>query len=249
MKKDALLEFKLQGKRIKVITAYDFSQAKCAEAANMDAVLVGDSLANVVLGLGSTRSVGMDEMTLFTAAVSRGLRNTLLIADMPFGADENPALALQNAKKLVNAGADFVKLEGPRYSAIRELVAKGIPVVGHLGLTPQTALNFKQVGNDPVEAEVIFEQSLELQNAGISALVLEHIPSALGEKITKALEIPTIGIGAGKQCGGQVLVWHDALGCNKGPVPKIARKFASIYDTALEGLEAYGAWVETEEEI
>ncbi len=238
---------KAQRKKAKVITAYEFSQAKIAEAANMDALLVGDSLSNVVLGRDRTMDVGMQEMLLFTKAVALGTKKSHLMTDLPYASDTDPEKTVENAKLLIAAGADSVKIEGVKYEQIKALISEGIQVVGHLGLTPQTAKNFKQVGQTIVEAEAMQIAALELEKLGCIAIVLEHIPSDLAEKITQSLTISTIGIGAGKKCDGQVLVFHDALGLFEGDVPKIAKKFTSIFEVAVKGLNEYTQWVEEED--
>ena len=193
---------KKKGEKIKVITAYELSQARIAEAAGMNVLLVGDSLANVVLGRERTNDIGMDEMLLFTKAVSMGAQELHIIADMPYKSDVSPYKALENARKLISAGAHSVKLEGEKYTQIEAILQEGIPVVGHLGLTPQTAKSFAQVGKDPKEATAMKKAAKELEELGVSAIVLEHIPSQLAKEITESLSISTIGIGAGKDCDG-----------------------------------------------
>jgi 3-methyl-2-oxobutanoate hydroxymethyltransferase len=236
-------KFSESAKRIIVLTAYDAFLAKLAEESGVDLILVGDSLANVVLGYNSTRMVGMDEMLLFTSAVSRSVKHTHILADMPWKSDQNPGLALVNAYRFIEAGAHSVKIEGEKYNEIAHLSRSGISVVGHLGLTPQTAVRFSQVGKDPVERDKIIIAAHRLQDSGISALVLEHVPGDLAEKLTNELSIPVIGIGAGHGTDGQVLVIHDVLGMFKGDVPKIAKKFADLHELGIEGLNRYTQWV------
>ena len=203
----------LKGKEpIVMLTAYNCPIARCVEEAGAAVILVGDSLAMVEMGFESTRDVTVDQMAYHIGAVRRGARDTHIIGDMPYGSDETPATAIKNAKKLINAGADSVKLEGPKYTVVKALVDAGIDVVGHTGLTPQTASNFKQVGKSDEEAAQVLEVAKKLQDAGCFMVVLEHIPATLGKKISSSLSVPTIGIGAGADCDGQVLVINDVVG-------------------------------------
>jgi 3-methyl-2-oxobutanoate hydroxymethyltransferase len=164
------------------------------------------------MGLESTREVTMDHMCDNVAAVRRGAPGTHVIGDMPFRSDDTPEIALQNARRFLSAGADSVKLEGPKYNVIEALRSERIEVVGHTGLTPQTAANFKQVGRQPEEARRVLQEAQGLARAGCFLVVLEHIPSDLGREITKAIPVPTVGIGAGSDCDGQVLVINDVIG-------------------------------------
>jgi 3-methyl-2-oxobutanoate hydroxymethyltransferase len=222
-----------------VITAYDAPFAARAEIAGVDAILVGDSAANTVLGYASTREVGMEAMLILTGAVARGARNTHIIGDMPYGSDESVDAALDNARRFIAAGAHSVKMEGAKVEIARALVGAGIPVVGHLGLLPQTAQNFKQVARDDQEKARLLEEALSLETAGICALVLEHIPSDLGEKVTRRLSIPTIGIGAGPKTDGQVMVMHDVLGLSSRRLPPFAKAFAAVGQEIEAGLTRY----------
>ncbi|MGL1902637.1 MAG: 3-methyl-2-oxobutanoate hydroxymethyltransferase [Fibrobacterales bacterium] len=235
---------KKSGQKISVLTAYDVNFARLLEEVQIDAILVGDSAANVVWGHGSTRDIGMEEMILSTAAVARGARNTHIISDMPYQSDSSVELALENGQKLVAAGAHSVKIEGTKFDQIKALTEKGIDVVGHLGLTPQTATSLKQVGKSDSEAEQMIDDALQLQQLGAIAIVLEHIPDALGGLISDKISIPTIGCGAGKLCDGQVMVLHDMLGIPGGKYPPFSKQFADLNALVKQAFSDYKAWVE-----
>lgn len=227
-------------KPISMITAYDAPFARMAEAAGIDMILVGDSGANVVLGMQSTRDIGMAEMLVFVAAARRGAPNTHIVADMPWQSERTPAEAVMNAKKFLEAGANSVKIEGARSEILEALKKEKISVVGHLGLLPQSATSFKQQGQSPEEASRIYEEAKLCARCGVFALVLEHIPESLGAHISQALQdIPTIGIGAGKKVDGQVLVLHDALGLHPFRIPPFAEKFADLYGAGVQGIQNY----------
>jgi 3-methyl-2-oxobutanoate hydroxymethyltransferase len=242
-----LAEMKRRGERIVMITAYDAPSGAVADAAGVDIVLVGDSAAMVMLGHDSTVPATMEEMLFLTRAVTRGARRPLVVADMPFGSfqvsDED---ALQNAIRFVKeTGADGVKLEGAgsSLSRVRALTDAGIPVMGHLGLTPQTATmlgGFKAQGRTATQAVQLYEDALALQAAGCFALVLEAVPAAVAAEITRALEIPTIGIGAGVACDGQVLVWHDLLGLYQGHAPRFVKQYAELQPLIQDAVARYG---------
>lgn len=225
-----------------MMTAYDLWTARVLEAAGIDMILVGDSLANVMLGRETTRDIGMNEMLLFTAAVANGAPQSHIVADMPWKSDHSPEEAVQNARKLVEAGAHSVKIEGPAFEVIDAVVQNVTPVVAHLGLTPQTAQSFRQQGRTPDAARRIREEALGVEKAGAYALVLEHVPADLAAQITSELHIPVIGIGAGPDCDGQVLVFHDALGISP-KIPPFAKKFTNLFDTAVQGVHDYISWV------
>jgi 3-methyl-2-oxobutanoate hydroxymethyltransferase len=241
-----LAEMKRRGDRIVMVTAYDAPGARFADGAGIDVVLVGDSAAMVVLGHDSTVPATMDEMVFLTRAVTRGARRPLVVADMPFGSfqvsDEH---ALENAIRFVkDAGADAVKLEGagPMLSRVRALVGAGIPVMGHIGLTPQSATmlgGFKAQGRTAEKARRLVEDALALEAAGCFALVLEAVPSPVATRVTQALTIPTIGIGAGAGCDGQVLVYHDLLGLYEARAPRFVKRYASLADEIRSALEKY----------
>ncbi|MDD6092426.1 MAG: 3-methyl-2-oxobutanoate hydroxymethyltransferase [Hallerella succinigenes] len=232
--------------KIAQITTYDFGFANIAEAAGIDQILVGDSLANTMLGYKSTQSIGMTEMLVFTAAVCRGAPNTHVIADMPFKSYDDPKSALENAKRFMDVGASSVKLEGFMPDAIETLIQNGIPVCAHLGLLPQTAVSMKQVGKTEEEAERLLKEITAIDELGAYECVLEHIPDILGEKLTKAVSLITIGIGGGPHTDGHVTVLHDALGINNGKIPPFATKYCNIFDIAKKGIEDYVSFVHTE---
>ncbi|MCK4994921.1 MAG: 3-methyl-2-oxobutanoate hydroxymethyltransferase [Candidatus Omnitrophica bacterium] len=240
-----LLNFKKQNRKITMLTAYDFPMSVALEKAAIDIILVGDSLGNVILGYESTVPVTMDEMLHHTKAVSRGRKKSLLVADMPFMSfNVTSRKTIINAGKFIKeAGADAVKLEGANpdiVSIIKSVVSSGIPVMGHLGLTPQTATalgGYKVQGKDEESAEIIMRQALALEKAGCFSIVFECIPETLASDITIKLKIPTIGIGAGKGCDGQVLVTHDLLGLGVGFTPKFVKKYTDLssqIDSAIE---------------
>lgn len=223
---------------IPMLTAYTAPIARCLEAAGVPVILVGDTVGMVEMGFDSTRHVTLDHMRYHIGAVRRGAPNTHVIGDLPYNSDRDPETALCSAGLLLEAGADSVKLEGPKYDVIRHLVANGIDVVGHTGLTPQTAANFKQVGRDSDDAKRVLEEALGIADAGASLLVLEHIPDALAQAITQAVAIPTIGIGAGPDCDGQVLVINDALGFGE-KWPPFSRQYAYLDKAIVEAAKRY----------
>jgi 3-methyl-2-oxobutanoate hydroxymethyltransferase len=237
---------KQAGERITCATAYDWPAALALEAAGVDVCLVGDSLGMVVLGYESTLPVTVEEMIHHARAVKRGLKRALLVVDMPFMSYQmGPSQALLNAGRILKeSGAEAVKLEGgaevaPSVHALREA---GIAVMGHLGLTPQSvhALGgYRIQGRQKPEAKRMLADAKALQVAGAFAVVLEGVPAALAKGITKALKVPTIGIGAGPSCDGQVQVWHDLLGALPQTAPRHARAFASQFQTQVEALKAY----------
>lgn len=236
---DQIKAKKNSGNKISMITAYDFAFAQMAEAAGVDQILVGDSLANTMLGYKSTREVGMTEMLIFVAAVCRGASNTHVVADMPYGSDANPQLAYDNARRFMDVGASSVKLEGVPAGVIENLIAHDIPVCAHLGLLPQTAANFKQKGQTDEEAAKIMADAKFVDSLGCFEMVLEHIPEALGTSITQQVGAATIGIGGGKFTDGQVLVMHDALGMHNRKIPPFATKFVDMYALGVEGIQKY----------
>jgi 3-methyl-2-oxobutanoate hydroxymethyltransferase len=238
------------GKRLAMVTAYDAASAALADAAGLDIVLVGDSAAMTILGHASTLPVTMDEMLMLTRAVSRGVRRAFVVADMPFGAYQpGEDEALRNAIRFVKeAGADAVKLEGAgrTLTRISAILDAGIPVMGHVGLTPQSASlagSYKARGRTAAEARRIFDEARALERTGCFAVVLEAIPARVAARITDTLKIPTIGIGAGASCDGQVLVWHDLLGLTRGHVPRFVKRYANLSQTMLEALQRYASEV------
>jgi 3-methyl-2-oxobutanoate hydroxymethyltransferase len=245
-----LAEMKQSGTPIVMVTAYDYPSARLADAAGIDIVFVGDSAANNVLGYPDTTAISMDEMVMLARAARRGTRRGFFMVDMPLGAFQvSDEEAVRNAVRLVKeAGAEAVKIEGagPMVARARAIVATGIPVMGHIGLTPQTATSlggYKAQGRTASKARQLYTDALALQAAGCFAIVLEAVPARIAERITEALRIPTIGIGAGAACSGQVLVWHDLLGINDGHQPRFVKQFAAVGDEMRRGLEAFAAEV------
>lgn len=237
----------LKGKRkIAQITAYDYAFAKIAESAGIDQILVGDSLANTMLGYKTTQAVGMEEMLIFVAAVCRGAKNTHVIADMPYLSDRTPGEALKNAQRFMEVGASSVKLEGFKPDVIETLIQNGIPVCAHLGLLPQTATNFKQVGKSAEEADKLIREIRAIDEIGAYECVLEHIPESLGEELTKTVNLVTIGIGGGSHTDGHVTVLHDALGISDGKIPPFATQYCRLFDLAKKGIENYVEFVHDE---
>ena len=236
---------KVASKKV-MVTCYDATFAKiCADAITFDYLLVGDSLGTVISGESSTTHVGMAEMLHHCKAVAKGLQASkisekpLLIGDMPIHSYATEEVALKNALLLKDAGCQMVKVEGPVYEIVAALVKKGIRVCGHIGLTPQSIRDYKVQGKTEAEAERLFQEAIHLEKSGCEILVLEMIPSGLAEKITKALKIPTIGIGAGPACDGQVLVLYDLLGLNPEFQPKFLKKYADGYDWVSKALKNY----------
>jgi 3-methyl-2-oxobutanoate hydroxymethyltransferase len=243
-----LVQMKRRGDRIVMVTAYDAPSGRIADDAGVDLILVGDSAAMVMLGHDSTVPATVDEMIVLTRAVNRGARRPLVIADLPFGSyqvSEEQALET-GVRFLKEAGADAVKLEGagPMLSRVRALTGAGIPVMGHLGLTPQTATmlgGFKAQGRSAAKAVRLYEDALALEAAGCFSIVLEAVPAPVAARITEALEIPTIGIGAGSGCDGQVLVWHDLLGLYEGTPPRFVRQYADLAPLIRDAVARYAA--------
>ncbi len=232
--------------KIAALTAYDALSARYADETGLPLILVGDSLAMTVLGYETTLPVTMDEMMHHTAAVSRGVTEALVVADMPFMSYQGSQdRAVENAGRFVKeAHADAVKVEGGaiRSELIKRLVANGIPVLGHIGLTPQSIKatdGFKMQGKTAEAARMLMDDAMELEQAGAFALVLECMPASLAQTITTALRIPTIGIGAGPACDGQILVFTDMLGMGLGHIPSFAKKFANCKPQIQQALHAY----------
>ncbi|WP_372809160.1 3-methyl-2-oxobutanoate hydroxymethyltransferase [Pontiella sp.] len=242
----------LKGQRkIAMVTAYDALTAALVDDAGIPTILVGDSLGMTVLGYETTLPVSMEEMLHHASAVARGTRNALVIADMPFMSYQpSVALALENAGRfLKEAHADAVKLEGGamRGEMIEALVKNGIPVVGHIGLTPQSVKEmggYRVQGKTPEQARQLMDDAMAVEQAGAFAIVLECVPAELGEMISNALTIPTIGIGAGAGCDGQVLVFTDLLGMSGKPAPRFVKKYATLHPLIAEALSAYRSDVE-----
>jgi 3-methyl-2-oxobutanoate hydroxymethyltransferase len=243
-----LVELKRRGDKIVMVTAYDAPGARLADAAGIDLLLVGDTAAMVVLGHESTVPVTMDEMLFMTRTVARAAKRPLIIGDMPFGSyqasDED---AVHNAVRFVKeGGADVVKLEGagPSLSRVRAIAGAGIGVMGHVGLTPQSATvlgGFKAQGRTGAQARQLYEDALALESAGCFAVVLEAVPAPVAARITEALIVPTIGIGAGPACDGQVLVYHDLLGLYEGRAPRFVKRYADLATEIRDALARYAA--------
>jgi 3-methyl-2-oxobutanoate hydroxymethyltransferase len=241
-----LPEMKARRQPIVMVTAYDAPGGRLADQAGADLVLVGDSAAMTVLGHESTVPATMDEMLVLTRAVTRGARRPLVVADMPFGSFQvSDDDAVRNAIRFVKeAGADAVKLEGagPTLSRVRAIVGAGIPVMGHLGLTPQSATmlgGFKAQGRSAEKALALLSDARALEAAGCFSLVLEAVPAPVARRVTERLAIPTIGIGAGVDCDGQVLVWHDLLGLYEGRTARFVKRYADVGEVVRTALERY----------
>jgi 3-methyl-2-oxobutanoate hydroxymethyltransferase len=235
-----------------MVTAYDYPSAQIAEEAGVDIVLVGDSAAMVVLGYPGTEPVSMDEMVMLGKAVRRGLRTPLMVGDMPMGSYEaSNELAISNAQRLVKeTGCQAVKLEagGTSVERARAIVRAGIPVMGHVGLTPQRASalgGYKAQGKTAEAAIGLCEDALALQSVGCFSIVFEAVPAAVTEAIVEKLEVPTIGIGAGPATSGQVLVFHDLLGITTGRTAKFVKRYAGIHEEMLAGVRGYAEEVRT----
>lgn len=242
----SIVEAPSRGDRLVMVTAYDFPQGKTADAAGADMILVGDSLAMVVLGHPDTLSVTLDEMIHHTRAVRRGVERALLVADMPYGSFHlGPDQAVASAIRFVKeGGAQAVKIEGGRPEVVAALDRAEVPVMAHLGLTPQSVHRlggYKVQGRSEEAARKIVDSALELEDAGAFSLVLECVPSDLGEEITERLTIPTIGIGAGAACDGQVLVYHDLLGLEERIAPRFVRRYAELGVASREAIERFAA--------
>lgn len=240
-----LQQKKLAGEKITMLTAYDSFMAKIVDEAGIDAILVGDSLGMVILGYDSTLHVTMDDMIRHSLAVRHGVKRALLIGDMPYNSFDAAEIAVKNARRFTKeAGCDAVKLEGESFKAASAIIEVGIPVLGHLGLTPQTATEFKVRGKDADSAEGIIKAALRLEKTGCFAIVLECIPAELAAIISSRLSIPTIGIGAGPNCDGQILVISDILGLYDRFLPKFAKRYANLGESAREAISKYKEEVE-----
>lgn len=241
-----LIEMKKRGEKIAMLTAYDFSMAQLIDQAGMDVILVGDSASNVMAGNMTTLPITLDQMIYHAKSVIKGTSRALVVCDMPFGTYQgNPIEALNSAIRIMKEShAEAVKMEGG--SEIREsierILSAGIPVMGHLGLTPQSINKFGTYAvraKGEAEAEKLIEDALMLQEIGCFAIVLEKIPADLARRVSQQLSVPTIGIGAGGGCDGQVLVMHDMLGINKGFSPKFLRRYADLATTINEAVGRY----------
>jgi len=232
--------------KIIALTAYDSITARILDQAGIDIILVGDSLGNVLLGYKNTLPVTLDEMVHYTKVVSRGVQNALLVGDMPFMSYHiNVEESVRNAGRFIKEGmAEAVKLEGGKEvcEKVMAIVGAGIPVLGHIGLKPQESLRtggYKIQGKDSVSAQKIIKDAVALEKAGAFALVVECIPAVLTKKVTQSVSIPVIGIGAGKECDGQILVTHDILGLTNGQTPKFVKKYADISGEMTRGVTKF----------
>ena len=249
MKKTVLELRRSKGGRMVMLTAYDFPSARLAEEGGVDVILVGDSLGMVVLGYDSTVPVTMDDMAHHTRAARRGAPGTFIVGDLPYLSYASVEQALANSARLMKeAGADSVKLEGgiDAVHVVDALVRAGVPVLGHIGLTPQTASalgGFKLQGKDEAGARRLLEDATALERAGCWGVVLEMVPAPLARAITKSISIPTIGIGAGPHCDGQVLVFHDMVGLFSGFAPKFAKRYAEAGTLIRDAVARYSSEV------
>lgn len=237
--------------KISVITAYEYSTAKICDSAGIDILLVGDSAAMVVLGYSSTVPVGMQEMTIFCGAVARGTKRAIVVGDMPFGSYQvGPGMAVENAIQMIKAGCDAVKLEGSSEIAdtIRAIIDAGIPVMGHIGLRPQTSAlweGYKLQGRTKEGANKLIEDAIKLEKAGVFSIVLEMVTSEVGDAITRRVSVPTIGIGSGPNCDGQVLVLHDMLGIYQDIRPKFVKRYSELNKEIFDAISSYNHEVKT----
>jgi 3-methyl-2-oxobutanoate hydroxymethyltransferase len=231
--------------KISILTAYEYSTARICDRADIDILLVGDSAGMVVLGYASTMPVSMQEMMIFCGAVARGTKRALIVGDMPFGSYQvGPSVAVENAVQLIKAGCDAVKLEGSSeiIDTIEAIVDAGIPVMGHIGLRPQTSSlweGYKLQGRTKEGASKLIEDANVLEKAGVFSIVLEMVASEVADAITKSLSIPTIGIGSGPSCDGQVLVLHDMLGIYEDIRPRFVKRYAELSKEIFDAVSSY----------
>lgn len=241
-----LLEMKQRGEKITMLTAYDYTSAKIVDEAGIDMILVGDSAANVMAGHETTLPITLNQMIYHAQSVTRAVKNPLVVVDMPFGTYQGNAMeAVSNAIRIMKESqADAVKVEGGAQvlESISRILSTGIPVMGHLGLTPQSIHKFGTYAvraKEEAEAAQLLEDAVALEQAGCFAIVLEKIPAQLAAKVAHTVKIPVIGIGAGGDCDGQVLVMHDMLGLNNGFSPKFLRRYANLHDEYLNAFRQY----------
>jgi 3-methyl-2-oxobutanoate hydroxymethyltransferase len=241
-----VVEMKEQGKKISMLTAYDFTMAKIIDRAGIDVILVGDSASNVMAGHETTVPMTLDHMVYHASCVVRAVDRALVVADLPFMSYQVTAkeALISSGRMMKEAGAHAVKLEGGAAisDTVKRIVDAGIPVMGHLGLTPQSIYKFgtyKVRAKEEAEAEQLLKDAKVLEECGVFSIVLEKIPSALANKVTASVSVPTIGIGAGPHCDGQVLVLHDMLGLNKEFNPRFLRRYADLHTTMTDAVKAY----------
>ena len=249
---ETLRKMKFDGEKITMLTAYDFTTAKMVDSGGVDSILVGDSAANVMAGYETTLPITLDQMIYHTQCVVRGVERALVVADLPFGSyQSNSDKALESAVRMMKeGGAHAVKIEGgvEIEKSIKKIVNAGIPVMGHLGLTPQSIYQFgtyKVRAKEDAEAEKLLSDAKLLEELGCFALVLEKIPAGLAKKVSESISIPTIGIGAGADCDGQVLVYHDMVGMNQGFSPKFLRRYLDLYTEITGAVSSFVKDVKT----
>ena len=243
---ETLRKMKFDNEKITMLTAYDFTTAKMVDAGGIDAILVGDSAANVMAGHETTLPITLDQMIYHAQCVVRGVERALVVVDLPFGTyQSDPQKALDSSVRIMKeSGAHAIKLEGGAEVAesVKRILNAGIPVMGHLGLTPQSIYQFgtyKVRAKEEDEATKLMEDAKLLEDLGCFALVLEKIPAVFAKKVSESISIPTIGIGAGKDCDGQVLVYHDMVGMNKDFTPKFLRRYLELYDEITGAVAQY----------
>lgn len=243
---ETLRKMKFDNEKISMITAYDYTTARMVDAGGIDAILIGDSAANVMAGFETTLPITLDQMIYHTKCVVRGVDRALIVADLPFGTyQSNAEKALESAVRMMKeGGAHAIKIEGGKEieDSVRTIVNAGIPVMGHLGLTPQSIYQFgtyKVRAKEDEEAEKLINDAKLLEELGCFAVVLEKIPAALAQKVSESISIPTIGIGAGPHCDGQVLVYHDMVGMNQGFSPKFLRRYLDLYTEITNAVSQY----------
>ncbi len=243
---ETLRKMKFDNEKISMITAYDYTTARMVDAGGIDAILIGDSAANVMAGFETTLPITLDQMIYHTQCVVRGVDRALIVADLPFGTyQSNAEKALESAVRMMKeGGAHAIKIEGGKEieDSVRTIVNAGIPVMGHLGLTPQSIYQFgtyKVRAKEDEEAEKLINDAKLLEELGCFAVVLEKIPAALAQKVSESISIPTIGIGAGTHCDGQVLVYHDMVGMNQGFSPKFLRRYLDLYTEITNAVSQY----------
>lgn len=249
-----LQEMKMKGEKISMLTGYDFSMARILDEAEIDIILVGDSASNVMAGHETTLPITLDQMIYHAASVIRAIKRCLVVVDLPFGAYQgNSKTALDSSIRIMKeAGGHAIKMEGGReiIESVKRILSAGIPVMGHLGLTPQSIYKFGTYtvrAKEDEEAQLLIEDAKILEEAGCFAIVLEKIPANLAGRVAKAVSIPVIGIGAGHDVDGQVLVLHDMLGINKDFSPRFLRRYASLYDEILGSVKNYITDVKTKD--
>jgi 3-methyl-2-oxobutanoate hydroxymethyltransferase len=249
---NTIQEMKVRGEKISMLTAYDFSMATIVDDAGTDIILVGDSASNVMAGHETTLPITLDQMIYHASSVVRAAKRALVVVDLPFGSYQgNSKEALNSAIRIMKeAGAHAVKMEGGVEIAesVSRILTAGIPVMGHLGLTPQSIYKFGTYtvrAKHEAEAQKLREDALKLQELGCFGIVLEKIPAKLAQEVSKSLQIPTIGIGAGQHCDGQVLVIHDMLGINKGFKPRFLRQYSNMYDIMHDAIKNYNSDVKS----